>query len=73
MWQRQIGQAKERKGQDEVRDRGSGRFCDTLWTVVVTELYSTVDHRGGRHTFLISWEGFNFLWVHDPPTDQHCH
>lgn len=56
-----------------MRDRGAGLLCDTLWTVAVTELSSTEDHRGGRHTFLISWEGFNFLWVHGPPTDQQCH
>lgn len=28
------------------------------------------DHREGRHTFLIFWEGFNFLRVHGPPTED---
>lgn len=49
------------------------RLCDIWWTVVVTEISSTEDHHGSTHTFLISCEGFNFLWVHGPPTDQHCH
>lgn len=30
------------------------------------------DHRHSKHTFRISWEGFNFIWVHSPPTAQDC-
>lgn len=54
-----------------MRDSGGGRLGDTRWTPVMTELSSTEDHRVGTHTFLISWEGFNFLWVHGPPPDCH--
>lgn len=58
---------KERR--DEVRDREASQACDTLWTVTSYKIIFTEDHHGGRHTFLISWEGFNFLRVHGPPTD----